>query len=178
MTWGYHYFWKHPYKIDIWDDKTYLMDFRVARLFPFVRGRKQSKTRWFMDQPAFRTLSWIGDLRLMVMNGQVMRWEWPETSSWWFDRFFWVGRCVRGGCVEIFKKGRCFGEGFLNCFVIFVKSTINTSESEKNDLFGRRNMFVILSNHWTVANLRETSTIHVGKYTIVPWILWGTPWEN
>ena len=47
----------------------------------------------------------------------------------------------------MFKKGRCFGEGFLNCFVIFVKSTINTSESEKNDLFGRRNMFVIFSNH-------------------------------
>ena len=84
-------------------------------------------------------------------------------------------RCVKGGCFEIFKKGRCVGEGFLNCFVIFVNSTINTSESEKSDLFGRRNMFVILSNHRTVANLRETSTIHVGKYTIVPWILWGTP---
>ena len=39
------------------------------------------------------------------------------------------------------KKG-FFGEG-----LIFVKSTINTSESEKNNLFGRRNMFVILSNH-------------------------------
>ena len=72
------------------------------------------------------------------------------------------------------KKG-CFEDGFMNCFVIFVKSTIHTSESEKNDLFGRRNMFAILSNHRTVANLRETSTIHVGKYTIVPWILWGTP---
>ena len=76
-------------------------------------------------------------------------------------------------CWDIQKKGRCFGEGFLNGFLIFVKSTINTSESEKNDLFDRRNMFVIFSNRRTVANLRETSTI-----TVVPWILWGTPWEN